>query len=67
MIDIKTISNVELKKDLDDSYEDILNCEAALKLGITEYSSGTVLDRLNKNKQFVKRITDEIKRRESGD
>ena len=63
MIDIKTIPDNELRKDLDDSYEDVVNCTNALKAGATNYSGGSIQERLDKNKQFIKVIETEIKRR----
>ena len=63
MIDIKTISDETLKKDLDDSYKDIVDCTNALNVGVTNYSGGSVQERLDDNKQFVIVIEAEIKRR----
>jgi len=63
MLDIKTIPDDRLKQDLDDSYKDIMDCTTALKVGVTQYSGGSIEERLNKNKHFVKVITAEIKRR----
>ena len=63
MIDIKTIPTDELEKDLEDSYKDIITCEAALSLGIELYSCGRVKERLEANRGFVEVITAELKRR----
>ena len=61
---IETFSEVELRKNLDDSYEDIMTCEAALKLGITTYSiDRSVQERLDANKKIVKIIEKELARR----
>jgi len=57
MTDITTIPEEEFRKDLQDSYADIINCEAALKLEITAYSGGSVQSRLDANKHFVKVIS----------
>jgi len=62
-MDIKTISTDELLKDLDESYGDIINCEAALKIGITNYSGGSVRERLLTNQKIVDAIKCELKRR----
>lgn len=63
MIDITKIPEEELRKDLEDSYADILACEAALRLGLESYSGGKVEHRLNSNKYFVEVITAELQRR----
>ena len=63
MTDITTIPEEELRKDLQDSYADILACESALKLGITSYSGGSVQKRLDANKHFVQVISAELERR----
>ena len=66
MIDIKTIPDGTLKKDLEDSYKDVMDCTTALRLGVTtyDYDSASVQERLDINKQFIKVIEAEIKRRE---
>lgn len=63
MDDITLISEEELRKDLEDSYKDILDCEAALKLGLKTYSGGSIHSRLIANKYFVKVIAAELNRR----
>ena len=63
MADIKTIPDNELKKDLDDSYKDVLDCTTALRVGVVDYSGGSVQEQLDKNKQFIKVIEAEIQRR----
>ncbi len=64
MDDIKTIPDDVLEKDLEDSYKDVLDCTTALKVGVTNYSGGSVQERLDNNKQFIKVIEAEIQRRE---
>lgn len=63
MVDITTIPASELESDLLDSQNDIKVCELALLHGVTFYSQGSVNDRLEKNKYFVKVITAELERR----
>lgn len=63
MADITKIPLERLKKDLQDSRSDISTCEAALSLGIKNYSGGSVEKRLNANKHFVDMITKELDRR----
>lgn len=63
MVDIKEIPTSELEKDLLESHQDIAICETALVLEVTSYSHGSVKDRLEKNKYFVKVITAELERR----
>jgi hypothetical protein len=60
MIDLSTISINELEKDLQDSIDDIQTCQRALLQGITDYSQGSVLNRLKDNKYFVDVITKEL-------
>ncbi|KKK94016.1 hypothetical protein LCGC14_2687120, partial [marine sediment metagenome] len=60
---LEDIPDKELDNDLIDSLKDIKDCTRALAFGITHCNSGLVLERLNRNKQFVKTITSEIKRR----
>jgi hypothetical protein len=64
MSDITKIPEAELKQDLKDSYADILTCEIALRIGDYTYSGGSIQERLDANKHFVKVITAELKRRE---
>jgi len=56
----------ELEKDLQETDEDIKNCETALKLGVTEYSGGSVQERLDKNLKIKKVIEGELERRKQG-
>lgn len=60
---IEDIPTHELKSDLDDSYADIMNCEAALKLGITQHNGYDIQERLDRNKRFIEVITAELERR----
>ena len=62
-IDIKEIPTSELESDLLDSQNDIKVCELALLHDVTSYSHGSVNNRLEKNKYFVKIITAELERR----
>lgn len=64
-INIATLTISELESDLFDSQEDIKLCEMSLRKGISYYSGGSVQDRLDSNKHFVKVITAEIERRKS--
>ena len=63
MTDISTIPMETLEKDLQDSRNDIATCEVALSIGVTSYSGGSVTERLEANKGFVKVISEEIERR----
>ena len=63
MKDITKIPLAELEKDLLDSRSDINVCKLALLQNITNCGTGKVEDRLNKNRQFVTMITNEIARR----
>ena len=63
MVDITTIPQEELEKDLRDSLNDIEACEFVLLLGIETYSQGIVQRRLEANQYFVKVITAELERR----
>jgi hypothetical protein len=63
MKDITTIPIEILERDLQDSKKDILVCEIALVAGISEYSGGSVKERLEANKHFVEVITKELTRR----
>lgn len=64
MEDITKIPEEELRKDLEDSYADIINCEAALLVSITSYSGGSVQERLDANKGFIEAISVELARRQ---
>lgn len=65
VVDISTIPTTELESDLQDSRNDISTCEVALKFGVTNYSGGSVEERLKANKHFVEVITKELERRNS--
>jgi hypothetical protein len=66
MRDIATITDEELKKDLDETYSDIINCKAAIRLGITAYAGGeSVRDRLETNERIRGKIEFELARRKS--
>jgi hypothetical protein len=62
-MDIKKIPIGELREDLNETYGDILTCEAAMKRGIVTYSGGSVLGRLKVNRQIARAIEDELARR----
>lgn len=61
--DITTIPIETLDRDLQESKNDISICEVALLHGITSYSGGSVQERLDDNKRFVKVISEELERR----
>jgi hypothetical protein len=61
--DITIIPTETLKKDLQESRDDISICEIALAQGIKTYSGGSVKERLEDNKHFVEVITKELTRR----
>lgn len=63
MVDITTIPTSELEKDLLESNQDIAVCETVLTLGVSQYSGGSVKERLEANRYFVKVITAELERR----
>lgn len=63
MKDITEIPENKLLKDKDESYKDIINCEAVLKIGVKNYSGGSVLERLNVNKEIINKIDNELDRR----
>lgn len=65
-MDIKLIPIEKLLRDKDASYEDIIVCYGALRLGITNYGtqmSGDVQERINVNKGIIQKIDKELKRR----
>jgi hypothetical protein len=64
MKDLSSIQTWELLDDLQASKDDIANCKLALQQGITEYSGGSVQERLDANKNFIETIEAELKRRE---
>ena len=63
MLDIKTMPERELRKDLLESNIDISVCESAIRCGVTSYSGGSVEERIKANKYFVTVITAELERR----
>jgi len=63
MVDITTISTEQLKKDLQESKDDIIDCALALSEGIKFYSGGSVASRLQANEHFVDVISKELNRR----
>lgn len=63
MTDITTIPEEKLRQDLQDSYGDIIACEAALRIGVKTYSGGSVQKRLDANRGFIKVIEAELSRR----
>jgi len=63
MVDITTIPEEQLRKDLEESYADIMACEAALRIGVTTYSGGSMQKRLDANRGFIKAIEKELARR----
>ena len=63
-MDIKTIPIEVLKKDKQESIEDIAICKIALEKGIKKYSRVSVQERLNTNKRILQKIEDELTRRE---
>jgi len=63
-MNIDKISVSELKKDLLDSKQDIINCNLSLMQGVTTYGDGeSVNDRITDNKRFIKIITKELIKR----
>lgn len=64
MVNIKTIPDEELKKDLNDSYKDAQNCKTALLCGIVEYCGSDIKTRLKNNQYFIKVIQEELNRRD---
>ncbi len=62
-VDITTIPDDRLRRDLLDSKTDVITCEFALQQGITTYSGGSVMDRRDKNLGFVRVIEAELARR----
>ena len=67
MVDITTRPTSELLADLADNEDDIKTCQLALAHQISEWSGGSVQERLDKNRYFVKVITAELARRERKD
>ncbi len=67
MADITKLSISELEADLLDTKNDIVVCQTALEVGVTEYSAGTVQHRLDVNIKIEKIIEKELKRRNQND
>ena len=65
-VDITKIPLQVLLKDKADSLDDIMACTIAVQRNITSCSSGSVIDRLEKNLGFVKLIEAELSRRKEG-
>ena len=66
MIDITSISEIELRLDLNESIKDVAICAEALKLNITTYSGGSVQERLDTNLKIIDKINYELNRRGCG-
>jgi len=62
-MDIKTILMKELLTDKEDCIVDIKVCQKALALGTTQYSGGSIQNRLDVNKEIIIKIDKEIARR----
>lgn len=62
-MNIIEIPTDELLKDKQESLLDIANCKTALRLGITQYSGGSVQERLEINQKIVEKIDIELNRR----
>ena len=64
MIDIKKIPTEELKKDLQDSIDDISVCSLSLAVGMHEYDDGgkkySIQSRLDTNAEIIKVIEAEL-------
>ena len=63
MTQIATIPTEALERDLQASRDDISICEVALLHGVTSYRGGSVQERLDDNRRFVKIISEELERR----
>jgi hypothetical protein len=64
MTDITTIPEAELRKDLQDSHDDIARCKIQLFLGITSYNGNSYQERLDTNQRIIEKIEAELARRE---
>ena len=62
-VDMSKFSTEDLLTDLADSDADIIVCENALRLGITEYSGGKTQHRLDVNRKIAAKIRAELARR----
>ena len=60
MPDLSYISHDELLHDLKESWADYCLAQLALKLGITDYSSGSVSSRVDVNLQLIAVIEAEL-------
>lgn len=65
MTDITKLSTALLKADLAETKTDIIVCQNALAVGITEYSNGTTQYRLDTNLKIEVVIEKELERRTS--
>ena len=61
-MEITKIPIAELNKDKQESLEDIIICEKAIRLNV-KYSGGSIQDRLDTNKRIVEKIDRELSRR----
>jgi len=59
---IEQIPLDELEKDKQESLEDIIICEKAIRHNV-KYSGGSIQDRLDTNKRILKKINKELSRR----
>ena len=64
-MNIRNIPLEELRKDKQESLDDIGICEQALKLGINTHKGRSTQERLDMNKKIVQKIDDELIRREN--
>ena len=62
-IDIENIPIDELRKDLNDTIDDIRICALTLLCGIERYSGGSVKSRIEKNERIQALIDSEINHR----
>lgn len=62
-MDITKISLDKLKKDKEDSLQDITVCKNVLAFGVRKYPGESIKERLDTNKKIVAKITAELKRR----
>jgi hypothetical protein len=62
-MNIADIASSELRTDLVDSYRDAEVCRAALKVGVVQYSGGSVANRLKANEEMIALIEAELMRR----
>lgn len=60
---IKDLSYTEIADDREASVKDIADCEAALRIGVTTYSGGSVQDRIEGNRRIIETIDAELARR----